>query len=313
MFMNKLPRRLWALLSLCVVVALLTGSVVAGQQDTWVGVERIVAVGDVHGDFDQFVRTLRAAKVINEKNDWIAGKTHLVQIGDVLDRGPDSRNAMDLLMKLEKQAPKVGGAVHALIGNHEAMVLLGDLRYVSSAEKEALGGADGFRKAMSHKGKYGKWICTHNTVIKINDLIFVHAGLTQAFARKSLTEINVAVRKELENGEGGIASNSGGPVWSRALALGDEDEVAKHLKVVLKLYDANRMVVGHTVSTDGVFARAEDRLIRIDVGMSGCYGGPAACLVVEKGVFYEVRHPDKKRKLPLKTIARKATAPVHTK
>ncbi len=309
MFMKRLPRRLWAL---CVVVVLLAGcSAVAGQQDTWTGVERIVAVGDVHGDFEQFVRTLRAAEVIDEKNDWIAGKTHLVQTGDVMDRGPDSRKVMDLLMKLEKQAPKVGGAVHALIGNHEAMVLLGSFGYVSTGEKEALGGIEGFREAMSPKGKYGRWICSHNTVIRINDIVFVHGGLTPAFARKSLTEINMAVRKELKKGDMTGVLDSGGPLWSRAFALGDEDEVSKQLKVVLKQYDANRMVVGHTVSTGGVFARAGGRLIRIDVGMSGCYGGPAACLVVEKGVFYEVRHPDKKRKLPLKTIARKPTAPVH--
>ncbi|MSR03122.1 MAG: hypothetical protein EXR94_10365 [Gemmatimonadetes bacterium] len=106
-------------------------------QDSVVGVSRIVAVGDVHGDFAQFTTVLRQAGVIDAKNRWAGGQTHLVQTGDVPDRGPDSRQVMDLLMELTPQAEKAGGQVHALIGNHEAMRVLGDLRYVSPGEYEA--------------------------------------------------------------------------------------------------------------------------------------------------------------------------------
>ena len=109
----------------------------AAPQDTWSGIERIVAVGDVHGDYEQFVSTLRAAGIINQKNKWTGGQTHLVQTGDVPDRGPDSRKVMDLLMRLEKQAKKTNGFVHALIANHEAMNVYGDLRYVHPGEYEA--------------------------------------------------------------------------------------------------------------------------------------------------------------------------------
>ena len=96
--------------------------------------ERIVAVGDVHGDYEQFVKLLRGAGLLDEKDNWAGGKAHLVQTGDVPDRGPRSRDVMDLLMKLEKQAKKAGGYVHALIGNHEAMNMYGDLRYVHVGE-----------------------------------------------------------------------------------------------------------------------------------------------------------------------------------
>jgi hypothetical protein len=259
------------------------------QQDTWSGVERIVAVGDVHGDFDQFVKALRAGGVIDANENWIAGKTHLVQTGDVLDRGSDSRKAMDLLMKLEAQAADANGAVHALVGNHEAMVLLGDLRYVSEGEYKAFGGEEEYRKAMSATGKYGRWIRSHNAVIKINDVLLCHAGLTPPFARMSLAEINKSVRAALATGDSnGIVTDSAGPLWDRILALDDEGLVAKDLDIVFKALGAARMVVGHTVSTDGIMTRADGRLLRIDVGMSGSYGGPAACLVVDKGVYYEV-------------------------
>ncbi|HUU43816.1 MAG TPA: metallophosphoesterase, partial [Planctomycetota bacterium] len=249
-------------------------------------------------DFDQFVKVLRAAGVIDEKHDWTGGKTHLVQTGDVLDRGPDSRKAMDLLMKLEAQAAKAGGAVHPLIGNHEAMVLLGDWRYLTREEIESFGGEDGLREAMSPAGKYGKWIRSHNAVVKVNDLLFVHGGVRPAFARMSLKEINDAIREELaKGGDRGIAMDPAGPLWDRTYAIGDEDDVAEELGEVLKRYGARRMVIGHTVKRDGVVTRAGGRVVRIDVGMCAAYGGPAACLVVEKGVLYEVRHPDKKRKL----------------
>jgi len=310
--MRRRSTRLWVLSA--ALLALVPAGAARAQKHTWTGVERIVAVGDVHGDYGQFVKTLRAAKVIDAKGNWIAGKTHLVQSGDVLDRAPESRKAMDLLMKLETQAAKAGGAVHALIGNHEAMVLLDDLRYVHPGEVKALGGEKGFRQAMSPKGKYGKWICGHNAVIKINDLLFVHAGLRASFARMSMAQINKAVRAELAKGNwDGISMSPSGPLWTRALAAGDEDSVAKELDVVLKKFGARRMVVAHTVSTDGVYARAGGRLIRIDVGMSEYYGGPAACLVVEKGTFYEVRHPAKKRKLPLKALPQPTTRPARAR
>src|SRR5258708_32924873 len=74
----------------------------------WAGVERIVAVGDVHGDYDQLAAVLKSAGLIDEQGNWTGGKTHLVQNGDVLDRGPDSRKAMDLLMRIEKQAAEAG-------------------------------------------------------------------------------------------------------------------------------------------------------------------------------------------------------------
>lgn len=110
---------------------------VAAAQDVWTGVERVVAVGDVHGDYNQFVKLLRDAGLINADSQWTGGKTHLVQVGDVPDRGPDTRRVLDLLMRLEKQANKAKGYVHALIGNHEAMNIYRDLRYVTDGEYEA--------------------------------------------------------------------------------------------------------------------------------------------------------------------------------
>src|SRR5690606_290431 len=85
---------------------------------------------------------LQDAGVINRRRQWSGGRTQLVQTGDILDRGPHSRKVMDLLITLERQAAKAGGRVHALVGNHEAMNIAGDLRYVSPEEFAAFRTAD---------------------------------------------------------------------------------------------------------------------------------------------------------------------------
>ena len=99
--------------------------------------ERVVAVGDVHGAYEPFVAILRAANLIDRRDRWIGGRAHLVQTGDVLDRGADSRRVIDLLRRLERDASRAGGRVHALMGNHEFMRLVGDWRYVSPGELRA--------------------------------------------------------------------------------------------------------------------------------------------------------------------------------
>jgi hypothetical protein len=97
----------------------------------------VVAVGDVHGALRQFIAILQEAKLIDNRRRWIGGRAVLVQTGDVLDRGPDSRAVIDLLRKLEHEASRAGGRVVPLLGNHEVMRMLYDLRYVSAGEYDA--------------------------------------------------------------------------------------------------------------------------------------------------------------------------------
>jgi hypothetical protein len=104
--------------------------------------ERIVAIGDVHGAYDRFVEILRAAALVDDRGRWNGGRSILVQTGDVVDRGPDSRRALDLLRRLEGEAARAGGRVYPLLGNHEFMRLILDWRYVSPEEIAAFRTAD---------------------------------------------------------------------------------------------------------------------------------------------------------------------------
>ena len=81
-------------------------------------------VGDVHGQYEPFVSILRHAGLIDESLNWIGGSSRMLQIGDIFDRGPQSREADSLLDKIQAQAAKAGGEIIRLVGNHELEILL---------------------------------------------------------------------------------------------------------------------------------------------------------------------------------------------
>lgn len=199
------------------------------------GAERVVAMADVHGAYEAMVETLQRAEVIDEQQGWVGGGTHLVIVGDILDRGPDSRKAMDLLMRLEGEAGTSGGRVHVVIGNHESMNLIGDLRYVSKAEYAAFapeetaderrrwlqawaarqgGSADNevlqkrfdenfpngyfaLRRAFAPQGRYGRWLLSKPVIVVINGTAFVHGGLSPAVESLGLDGVNGKLKTEL--------------------------------------------------------------------------------------------------------------------
>ena len=314
-------------------------------QDVWTGVKRIVAVGDLHGDYDQFVAVLASAGLIDANEDWTGGKTHLVQTGDVVDRGADSRKIMDLLMKLEKQASRAGGYVHALIGNHESMNVYGDVRYVSPGEFSAFSNKNSqkFRRAiyeahvekamkiprtgsgpvfddayrsewearyplgyfehhdqLGPSGKYGKWIRRHNALIKINDTLYLHGGISPKYANDSIRRINDRVREELGNFSklgGGVVMDMDGPLWYRELAQGSGKELRDHIKATLAHYGAHRIVIAHTVTPGAVLPRFGGRIVLIEVGIPKLYGGTVACLLMEGKRAYAL-HRGEKLELP---------------
>ena len=302
-------------------------------QDVWTGIERVIAVGDVHGDYDQLVAVLQSAGVIDREGNWVGGKTHLVQTGDILDRGPDSRKVMDLLMRLEAEASKTGGRVHVLIGNHEAMNVYGDTRYVSAGEfssytdrnsrkrleehyqrhqqrlKESpppegvpkfdeayrakwesenpLGYIE-HREAFGPSGKYGKWIRSLNAVIKIDDTLFLHGGISPKYANSSIRNLNNQIRDELNDRkrlQGGIVIDNDGPLWYRGLAEESEESLEPFVKEVLKRHQVERIVVGHTVAKGAINPRFDGKVLMIDVGLARFYDSKlcVACLVIENG------------------------------
>ncbi len=103
---------------------------------------RIVAIGDVHGAYDNLVEILRRADLIDDTRRWTGGNATLVQVGDFTDRGPGVRRVMDLFIALEAQSRNAGGRVVNVLGNHEVMNLLGEMRDVSPEALAAFADAE---------------------------------------------------------------------------------------------------------------------------------------------------------------------------
>ena len=126
------PRPASALFALAAVVLATPRTTSAQSQPwEWSNVPRIVAMGDVHGRFAELLLVLQAAELVDGERAWSGGKAHLVLCGDLIDRGQQDRAVLDLVRRLQTEAETAGGRVHALLGNHEAMNMIRDLRYVS--------------------------------------------------------------------------------------------------------------------------------------------------------------------------------------
>jgi hypothetical protein len=127
--------------------------------------ESLVAIGDVHNDFDDFVAILRHIGLIDKQNHWTGGKTTFVQVGDLLDRGPKPREVMDLMMALEKEALQTSGRVVSLLGNHEMMNIMGDLRYVTPVNYASFADGNSEKRQKAAYDEYMKWRDSHASLI----------------------------------------------------------------------------------------------------------------------------------------------------
>ncbi len=302
-----------------------TPAPIPDPQSVFSGVTRIVAIGDVHGDLDAFRDVLELAGLLDAGGHWSGGKTHLVQTGDILDRGDDGRAIMDLLMRLQVEARKTQGAVHCLLGNHEVMNMLGDLRYVTEPDlaayadlspipdpPEAPRGRLGHDIAFAETGRYGRWLRGLPAVIKVNDTLFVHGGLGPIVRGKTLDQINKWVREPLFAGDPAAALHAPGlgptgPLWFRGYALDKESQWLPKLRDILYAYKARRMVMGHTTTDDGrIRLRFRGRAVFIDTGLSRGYGRHVAALEIRGRTLYAI-YPDRKEKL---FPPRKAVKPI---
>lgn len=338
------------------IFILLTSLYAEDIQCEWSGVERIVAIGDLHGDYKNFIKILKHPdiKIVDDDLHWIAGKTHFVQIGDVLDRGDRAKDIFDLIMDLEKEAEIAGGKVHMLIGNHEEMnigdrsidrpgyVTVGQLRsflpdkfkerYEKRIRKKSgINPADEtdsnsplnpyiyafwekqlklIRGDYKHPIRreylrnfnetYGRWIIEHNAVIKINDIVFVHGGISERWSTRPLKEINDLLRMELDMWriavlhsqvpiyKSQIIFKEDGPLWYRGFSRPPDEEklFQETVERVLKNLNAKSMVTAHTpqrIESPERMKKFGGLIWIIDTTISDAYppGGLLSALIID--------------------------------
>ena len=231
------------------------------------------AIGDVHGMAKNLV-TLHA--LIHADHKTVGGKATVIHLGDYVDRGPDSRQVIELAMALERQAEKTKNlSVFSLLGNHEQMMLDAYDSANATAEEHWLmnGGADSVKSYARANGadpenwqrtvdaSHADWLRTLPTLLvdEARKLVFVHAGIDPLTYPDCKDEIRI---------------------WTRSPRFFDPDKWPDRPEL-----EGIRVIHGHTPTPD--FAPYSDhRRVNVDTGC--VYGGPLTCAVLapDKPVRY---------------------------
>lgn len=234
--------------------------------------QEIFCVSDIHGDFDAFLRILLKVGVIDESYKWSFGMGALVICGDVVDRGSQVTECLWLIYRLQKEAQHVGGAVHYLLGNHELMILTGDDRYLNK-KYQSIQSYLGFSYTEFFRSEsvLGRWMRRRCTVLKINDNLFLHGGISKEMLEKdlSLVEINEIVTSYLLSFHVSdyvpLIFDQFGPFWYRGYIKDTDMNTEILVDNTLRKYGVERIVFGHT-KVPSVGTIYEGKLYSLDAG-----------------------------------------------
>lgn len=230
--------------------------------------EKIASVSDIHGSFHHFKQLLLANKIIDDSLNWSWGKGHLVIVGDVFDKGLYVSECLWLIKKLEAQSESQGGRVHFLLGNHERLVLSGNYNYISLKYREICNRLFlNYDQLFSNNTYWGKWLRSKSIIIKINNNLFTHGGISEQMLNKkyTLTEINKlfnlwvntsnpAVFDERKRSDFNFIINYFGPLEYRGyyninvFNRGQKRSFPKAtLDKINQFYNIDHLIVGHTI------------------------------------------------------------------
>lgn len=253
------------------------------------GARRVCAVGDIHGAFDQMAATLKALGVAERTSpdsftyNWIGKDTVLIFLGDYSNRGLYTKQVYDAIHDLQRKAPKDGGQVIALLGNHEIRLLNGEIQekaakkkskknqdYQNTIDSFTRDGLD-YNEAVSEKGFYGKMVRNMPLFAVINGYFFSHGGLNNDPVSKAT--LSSAFMDAIEKGDfnKGILVNEEMLIWNRD--WWDDFELVERN---LKLLGVSGVVFGHTPGAfgkdKGKIASKYDKIVAIDIGMTPLHG-----------------------------------------
>ena len=286
-------------------------------------VDRIIAIGDVHSDLNLVKKILQMSKVIDENDMWCGKNTYVVQVGDQIDsyrpskkkikndEVPNDINVLIFFSNLHKQAYREGGAVISLLGNHELMNVLGDMRYVSHNNLSSFdknnnlnNGTNERIKLFSVGNKYAKYMaCTRFSAIIINDILFAHAGILPEFAKR----LNMKSREDLEIFNNIIKmwllgkvdtkeikymiNNKKSPFWDRTYGIikpnSNPNECLQYFDPMTTQYlKIGYMIIGHSpqsiIHNTSINSTCNGKLWRVDSGSSYSF---------DNIIDYEHRYP----------------------
>ncbi|MBC8028431.1 MAG: metallophosphoesterase [Steroidobacteraceae bacterium] len=220
----------------------------------------LFVIADTHGEFAILAQMLQRHRVVDATLRWSYGRGHLVVLGDVFDRGPHHTEILWLLYKLEAEAAKAGGGVHLLLGNHETMVMMGDLRYLNRkyVDTARVLGVN-YHELFDARSVLGQWLRSRPTVLRINRQLFLHAGISRALVERKLTlaDINGTIRQTLEGSltepereRANFLMTTEGPLWYRGFFVEQRDfttATSADVDLALEHFGVDRIFIGHTI------------------------------------------------------------------
>ena len=266
------------------------------QRATWSMPKRLLALSDVEGQYDRMRAFLRRHGVIDKTGSWAFGKGHFVCVGDMVDRGTQVTETLLLVHRLDREARRAGGRVHFVVGNHEAMMMGGDVRY--TAKKYA---AVATRLGITIPGllgadtEIGRWLRRQNAVVRIGDLVFVHAGLAPEVVDDGFDfeKFNATIRlglggnrRKLDADVAQLVWGGRGPLWYRgyfpahAGRFGPTPTV-EQMETQLRRLGGTSVVIGHTKVRHIDYIDTARRILAIDTTWTS--DRRAAALLVENG------------------------------
>lgn len=259
--------------------------------------DKLIAFSDIEGYFDGMKDFLVGTGIMNTEYEWTFGNGHLVLVGDFFDRGSYVLESLWLIYKLEQEAIKAGGKLHYVLGNHEAMNIIGayypkDFRYVNQKYFDISTEINiDYTKWFTQETELGRWLRTKNSMERIGEYIFVHGGLSPELmaSNLSISEINDIVRKGLDvvpddrNDQEELVLRSNGPLWYRGLIR--EEINIDTVGQILSHFGSERVVMGHTI-VDSISTFFDKKVIGVDLdhkAVNKVYG-----LLVKDNKIFEI-------------------------
>ena len=253
------------------------------SRSSWPDASRVLAVSDLEGNRATFLSFLENNGVVDADGAWIWGDGHLVLNGDIVDRGDEVTELLWSIRRLEREAELAGGRVHYVLGNHESMVMAGDLRYIHPNYRFATDRIGmSYEDLVGPETELGRWLRDHHSVVRVGPFLFVHAGYSPELDRLGLDldEINRAIRTGLGPPawpaearvelRSGLTWHAQGPHWYRGYFPQHAERwggrpTDEELAAILERHGADHIVVGHTVVDDVGWIDGRRELIGIDV------------------------------------------------
>jgi len=265
----------------------------------------IAIMADLHGEFDNYISILKRTGIIDRDLNWSFDNGHLVILGDIFDRGPMVTEILWHLFGLEMQALASGGKVHILLGNHEYMILTGDSKFINNKYRhvEQITGKS-YSDFFASNSALGNWLRKMPVVVKINNMLFTHAGISTELVRGKidLDQMNRIFRDMLtvspaEDSDitfGTMINRQVGDMLSYRGYFTDELFCESKLDSILAFYGVNRIIVGHTTLSE-VKSMYNNKLIGIDAGLMNYHSGEI--LLYKNGAFYGVLYNGQRKKI----------------